>query len=320
MNRTILRWISAFLCILFIAMTAISCSAETASTEKLQVVATIFPQYDFLREIAGDKIELSMLLKPGAETHSYEPSPQDIIAIQKSDLFVFVGGESDAWVRTILESAPSETRKDIALMELIEPAEETGHDHEEEHEHKYTHGENHEHEYDEHVWTSPVNAMEIVSVLTDALCELDESNAGFYRENAANYLSSLAQLDADFREVVESGKRKHLVFGDRFPLTYFVLEYGLTYSAAFPGCASETEPSAATVANLMTDIMKEQIPLVFYIELSNHQIADILAEQTGAKTALFYTCHNVSSDDFAAGKTYLELMRMNVETLREALN
>ena len=105
-----------------------------------------------------------------------------------------------------------------------------------------------------------------------------------------------------------------------FPLTYFVLEYGLTYSAAFPGCASETEPSAATVAKLMTDIMKEQIPLVCYIELSNHQIADILAEQTGAKTALFYTCHNVSADDFAAGKTYLELMRMNVDTLREALN
>ena len=320
MQKPIFRWLCALLCILFVSMTAISCSAETESREKLKGVATIFPQYDFLREIAGDKIELTMLLKPGAETHSYEPTPQDILSIQKSDLFVFVGGESDAWVRTILESAPSETRKDIALMELIEPEEETGHEHEDEHEHEYTHGENHEHEYDEHVWTSPVNTMEIVSVLTDALCQLDEANADFYRENARNYLAELEQLDADFREVAESAERKHIVFGDRFPLTYFVLEYGLTYSAAFPGCASETEPSAATVAKLMTDIVKEHIPVVFYIELSNHQIADILAEQTGAKPMLFYTCHNVSADDFEAGKTYLDLMRINVDSLREALN
>ena len=320
MKRTILRRLCALLCSLLILAAGISCPAETNSTEKLRVVATIFPQYDFLRAIAGDKIELTMLLRPGAETHSYEPTPQDILSIQKSDLFVFVGGESDAWVRTILESAPSASRRDVALMELIEVEEEQPHEHDDEHEHEYTHGENHEHDYDEHIWTSPVNTMNIVTHLTDALCGLDEANAGFYRENAQSYLAELEQLDADFREIIGSAKRRHIVFGDRFPLTHFVLEYDLTYSAAFPGCASETEPSAATITNLMKDIIKEQIPVVFYIELSNHQIADILAEQTGAKTALFYTCHNVSADDFAAGKTYLELMRLNVETLREALN
>ena len=301
-------------------MLCAACTAQAEKQEKLKVVATIFPQYDFIREIAGDRVELSMLLKPGAETHSYEPSPQDIIAIQKSDLFVFVGGESDAWIRTILESAPSDTRRDVALMELVEEAENGGHEHDEEHEHEYTHGDDHDHEYDEHVWTSPVNAMTIVSYLTDVLCELDEVNADYYRENAKNYLNELTALDAAFRKVVAEGKRTHLVFGDRFPLTYFVLEYGLTYSAAFPGCASETEPSAATVARLMTDISRERIPVVFYIELSNHQIADILAEQTGAQTMLFYTCHNVSADDFAAGKTYLELMSSNIESLRIALN
>lgn len=320
MNKAILRRISALLCVLFIAATGISCSAETEEDEKPKVVATIFPQYDFIREIASDKVELSMLLKPGAETHSYEPSPQDIISIQKSDLFVYVGGESDAWVKTILESAPSDARKDVALMDLVESGEEGEHAHDEDHEHEYTHGENHEHDYDEHVWTSPVNTMKIVSYLTDALCELDEANAEYYRANAERYLAELAQLDADFREVIETSKRKHVVFGDRFPLTYFVLEYGLTYSAAFPGCASETEPSAATVARLISDIAKEEIPVVFYIELSSHQIADILAEQTGAKTMLFYTCHNVTADDFNAGKTYLELMRINVDSLKEALN
>ena len=319
MKRKILMRLSALLCVLLMLAAGHLGLAEE-NGDKIKVVATIFPQYDFLREIAGDRIELTMLLRPGAETHSYEPSPQDVIAIQKSDLFVFVGGESDAWVRTILESAPSDSRNDVALMELVETSEEQEHEHDDGHEHEYTHGENHEHEYDEHVWTSPVNTMEIVKVLTDALCELDEAHEAYYRENAQNYLAELQQLDDDFREVVETAERKHIVFGDRFPLTYFVLEYGLTYSAAFPGCASETEPSAATVAKLMTDIVKEQIPVVFYIELSNHQIADILAEQTGARTALFYTCHNVSADDFEAGKTYLELMRMNVEALREALN
>ncbi|MBQ2957123.1 MAG: zinc ABC transporter substrate-binding protein [Clostridia bacterium] len=295
-------------------------AAEAAEADKLQVVATIFPQYDFIRAIAGDKVELTMLLKPGAEIHSYEPSPQDILAIQKSDLFVYVGGESDAWIKTILESAQSDTRKDVALMELVETTDEHGHEHDEDHEHEYTHGEDHEHEYDEHVWTSPVNTMTIVSCLTDALCELDEANADFYRANEKAYLAELTELDEAFREVVASSEKKHLVFGDRFPLTYFVLEYGLTYSAAFPGCASESEPSAATVTQLIMDIMKEQIPVVFYIELSNHQLADVLAEQTGAKAMLFYTCQNITSDDFAAGKTYLELMRMNIEPLREALS
>ena len=309
---------AALLCALLILMMALPVRAET--DEKIKVVATIFPQYDFIRAIAGDRVELTMLLKPGAETHSYEPSPQDIIAIQKSDLFVFVGGESDAWARTILDSAPSDTRRDVALMDIVDPADGLSHEHDESHEHEYTHGENHEHEYDEHVWTSPVNAMTIVSALTDALCGLDADNADFYRENAAKYLEELAQLDADFREVIDSSARKHLVFGDRFPLTYFVLEYGLTYSAAFPGCASETEPSAATIAQLMTDITREQIPVVFYIELSNHQIADILAEGTQSEALLFYTCHNVSSDDFAAGLTYVDLMGRNVESLRKALN
>ncbi len=287
-----------------------ACLAE----EKLRVVTTIFPQYDFVREIAGDKVELSMLLKPGAEAHSYEPAPQDVIAIQQSDLFVYVGGESETWVKTILESAGSDTRREVALMELVEL-------HEEDEEATGAQGHEHEHEgeYDEHVWTSPVNAMKIVQALTDELAALDPANADYYRENAEAYLEELAALDASFREVVEAGARRELVFGDRFPLTYFVNEYGLTYVAAFPGCASETEASAATIARLIKEITEQHIPTVFYIELSNHQIADTLAEQTGAQTQLFYTCHNVTADDFAAGLGYLDLMQRNIEALSAAL-
>lgn len=309
------------LCLLMSAV----CYAEggnAVQTEKLKVVATIFPQYDFLRAIAGDRIELSMLLKPGSETHSYEPSPQEIIAIQKCDMLVYVGGESDAWIKTILQSAPSDSRKDIALMELVELTEAALHDHEHDEEHEQQTGHDHQEydEYDEHVWTSPVNAMAIVTALCDALCAADEANADFYRANTDAYLAELTALDAAFHEVVDSSAHKTLIFGDRFPLTYFVREYGLQYDAAFPGCASETEPSAATITQMMRRIMKEDVKVVFYIELSNHQIADILAEQTKAETRLFYTCHNVSADDFDAGLTYLDMMKMNVESLRIALN
>lgn len=289
-------------------------SAET--NQKIKVIATIFPQYDFIREIAGDRVELSMLIKPGVEYHSYEPSPQDIISIQECDLFIYVGGESDAWVDAILESAPSAKRTDVALMDLVELEQEAEHDHEAENEHDSPE----EHDYDEHVWTSPVNVMTIVSELSDTLCKIDADNQTYYQDNARAYLQKLEELDAQFREATEQAKRNKLIFGDRFPLTYFVKEYGLEYSAAFPGCASETEPSAAVVAQLVREIVQEDIPVVFYIEMSNHQLADMLAEQTGAKAELFYTCHNVSIDDFEAGKCYLDLMGSNVERLREALN
>ena len=289
------------------------CGAEREADARLSVVCTIFPQYDFIRAIAGDEVELRMLLRPGAEAHAYEPSPQDIIAIQEADLFIYVGGESDEWVETILSSMPSGSRRDVALMDLVELAEEAPVEEAE-------HGQEEEVEYDEHVWTSPVNVMAIVTALADALCELDPGREDAYRANAEAYLDSLRALDAAFREVVSTAARREVIFGDRFPLTYFVREYGLDYRAAFPGCASETEPSAATIARLIQDIMEDGVPVVFYIELSNHLIADALAEQTGAREMLFYTCHNVTLDDFEAGRTYLDMMRENVEALRTALN
>lgn len=300
--------------VLFLLLLAVPAHAE-AEDGRITVVTTIFPQYDFIREIAGDRVELTMLLAPGAEIHSFEPSPQDVIAIQKADVFAYVGGESDEWVQTILESAPSETRQDVSLMHLV--GLDCG---DEDHAHSHEHHEDGYDEYDEHVWTSPVYAMTIVEGLTDALCTADPANEAFYRENAAAYLDELHSLDEAFREVVSTASRSALVFGDRFPLTHFVREYGLEYSAAFPGCATETEPNAATIARLIGAIMEDRIPVVFCIELSNRQIATILSEQTGAEVMLFYTCHNVSSDDFDAGLGYLDMMKINVESLKKALN
>lgn len=227
--------------------------------EKISVVATIFPQYDFVRQIAGENVELKMLLKPGEETHSYEPTPQDIIAIQNSDLFIYVGGENDAWVEDILESMPDNGRKTLKLVDCVDTVEEEhvegmkeerGHDHDEddaEHEeHEVEHEEDeadHEehgqeethsvHEIDEHVWTSPLNAVKIVEQIKEELCEIDSENASDYEENAEAYVAQLKELDQEFQDVVDHSKRKLMIFGDRFPFRYFAEAYGLDYYAAF---------------------------------------------------------------------------------------
>ena len=300
------------------------CSVPAKQEEGLSVVATIFPQYDFARQVMGSSDDLTMLLRPGQEVHSYEPTPQDIIAIQNCDLFIYVGGESDAWIEDVLEGMDTSHMVILSLMDLVDPLEEdTDSVLENPEEHSHEDGEAthlHEEEYDEHVWTSPKNAMLITQATCAALCDIDPSNAQTYRQNTAAYLEQLEELDQDFREVIGSASRDTLIFGDRFPLLYFVREYGLNYYAAFPGCASETEPSAATVARLIDLVREEQVPVVYQIELSNGNIARSIADSSGAKVETFYTCHNITRDDFNAGETYLSLMERNVNSLKEALN
>ncbi|MDR0401087.1 MAG: metal ABC transporter substrate-binding protein [Treponema sp.] len=293
----------------------------------VNVVTTVFPSYDFVREIAGDKVNLRLLLPPGLESHSFEPTPRDIIQIQNSDIFVYVGGESEAWVERILDSIDSSSarasssrtgpRRVVSLMDMVEVVEEEiveGMQEEDEEP-----GGEEEPEYDEHVWTSPRNAKLIVRALTETLCQADSANAAFYRENAKNYEAKLEDLDAGFREALAGAKRRTLIFGDRFPFRYFADAYGLRYYAAFPGCSTETECSAATLAFLIDKVRDEGIPVVFHIELSNEKIADAISESTGAKKLLFHACHNVSKQDMDRNVSYLELQRGNLERLREAL-
>ncbi len=464
-----------------------------AEEKKLSVVSTIFPFYDFVRQIAGDHVELTMLLPPGTESHSFEPKPQDIIAIQKADVFLYVGGETDKWVARILESMDTSGITIMSALSMVEaveeeivPGMEDDHEHGEidpehvaerpltnwdgawasiaplldtgtlgeyvahlaedggitedeaianqakkwrselgafaldngtlriegvgealydaagykviESDHgvsvwyqyeitepvdglpgylmindhgaedkaiteseetahfhlKYGdegfdalyaaenwspmffaadaegdaiqdallgHGHSHEEaaELDEHVWTSPKNAQIIVTQIAETLAEMDSANAETYRANAAAYNEELAELDAAFQLAVDEGVRKTIVFGDRFPFRYLADAYGLTYYAAFPGCATETEASASTIKFLIDTVRQENIPAVFHIELSNEKIADALCESTGAKKLAMHSCHNVTRDDFAKGVGYLELMWRNAESLREAL-
>ena len=318
------RLLSLLLAGVLLLGTLCGCSAPAKQEEGLSVVATIFPQYDFARQVMGSSDDLTMLLRPGQEVHSYEPTPQDIIAIQNCDLFIYVGGESDAWIEDVLEGMDTSHMVILSLMDLVDPLEEdTDSVLENPEEHSHEDGEAthlHQEEYDEHVWTSPKNAMLITQAICDALCGIDPSNAQTYRQNTAAYLEQLDGLDQDFREVISNASRDTLIFGDRFPLLYFVREYGLNYYAAFPGCASETEPSAATVARLIDLVREEQVPVVYQIELSNGNIARSIADSSGAKVETFYTCHNITRDDFNAGETYLSLMERNVNSLKEALN
>lgn len=291
--------------------------------EKLHIVTTIFPPYDFVKKIGGEEAEVTMLLKPGMESHSYEPTPADIFRIMDSDLFLYAGGESDVWVEELLEGADTET-KAVALLDWVEPLEE------ETSESMQVRGQEahdapgglvrlEDGEYDEHVWTSPRNAMVIVERLCEMMSELDPGRAELFSRNAEAYLEQLRALDAAFTEVTEGAENKTLIFGDRFPLLYFVKTYGLEYDAAFPGCSMETEPSAATVASLTDRVRREHIPVVFYMEMSNGKVAQAIAEAAGAKTAVFYAVHSVSAEDLAAGENYVSLMYRNVESLREAL-
>ncbi|GHU68131.1 hypothetical protein AGMMS49983_20340 [Clostridia bacterium] len=295
---------------------------------KISIVATIFPPYDFAREIAGDKAKVSMLLPPASESHSYEPTPQDIIQIQNCDVFIYVGGESDEWINEILASMDAGKKKIITLMDCVEVKEEEVvegmQDEDEEEEEEAADVSNAEEpetpEYDEHVWTSPRNAELMVQKISEALCEADAANANTYEKNTEIYLGKLEDLDAKFQAVADNAFRKTVVFGDRFPFRYFADAYGLSYFAAFPGCSTETEPSAATVKFLIDKINTEKIPVIFHIELSSEKMAGTISEATGAEVRLLHACHNISKADFESGVSYLDLMTRNVDALKEALN
>lgn len=320
---------------------------DSTGTDKVKVVTTLFPQYDFANEIGEDKVEVTMLLKPGVESHSYEPSPSDIISINKADVFLYTGDEMEPWVTKILDSLDGDV-KIIDLSEHIElekvgehehihedeaehvHEDEIDHDHEDETEHAHEDEAEHVHEdetehdhihtYDPHIWTNPLNAKIMVEDIADALGEVDSENKEFYKDNAKEYNKNLDKLDRDIRDMISQAKRTEVVFGGRFAFHYFFEEYGLSYVAAYDSCSSETEPSAKTIATIIDKVKQDQIPVVFYEEFANPKVAESIAQATGAKTLLLHSCHNVSTDDYKNGATYLSLMYQNLDNLKEALN
>ncbi len=294
------------------------CAGNEADSDKLSVVTTIYPAYDFARQVFGDTAEVTLLLKPGMESHSYDPSAKDALTIAECDLFIYNGGESDQWVLDILDGAPDV--KTLRMMDVVELHEEKlaegmEHEHDEEHDHEHD-----AEEYDEHIWTSPENARKIVEAISDEACAIAPDNAERYELSAIEYISDIAELDHSFVELFE-GEQRCFVFGDRFPLLYFFEEYDLDYYAAFPGCGSNTEPSIKTMT-FLSDKLKgdDVIPAVFCIELSNRDIAETLADEADFEVVEFHTCHNITADDFEAGETYISLMQRNYDTLKDILS
>ncbi len=321
--------------IFVIALIALSLMLATPlsvpAEEKLQIITMNFPAFDFARQVAGSRAEVTLLLPPGVDAHSFEPSPRDVIAMQEADLLIYNGGIGENWISGMLKSMGTDAPAAIAMMdqvdtvaeELVEGMEDVPHAHshgdEDDHDDHDDDHDDEERELDEHVWTTPRNAIRISRAILEKLIELDPKGRDSYQANFDRFEQELKALDQDFQAMFASAKRNTIVLGDRFPMRYFTNEYKLDYYAAFPGCAAETEPSARTIAFLMDTIRKEEIPVVFHIEFSNQKAANAIAAETGAKTLLLHSGHNVSSQEMADGITYLSIMRQNLNTLKEAL-
>ena len=342
-----------------------SCSGEKQDSDKLSVVTTIFPQYDFARAVASevaDRVELTMLLPPGSESHDYEPSIADLALIESCDLFICVGGETDSWVDGAIEAVGGDVNvlRLVDLVPLLAEAEngiiENSHKHEHDEEaehdeaehdeeaghdgsdHKHTevteagHAENdlteqeHEHEehkshaeYDEHVWTSPENAVLITKAICDAMCTAEPSLADSFRRGAERYIGVLEDLSGRFSALAESAVRHTVYFADRFPFLYLTDFMGLDFCAAFAGCSSDSEPALSTIYAMTEALKASDSKVIFTTEFSSKNAASVIARECSLQVTELHSCHNVSKEDFERGVTYAELMEKNLAVLTEAL-
>lgn len=299
-------------------------SSSSESDNKLKIVATIFPEYDWTREILGDRLEdvdLTLLLDNGTDLHSFQPAVKDIMKVSSCDLLIYVGGESDQWIEDALKSAANPDMKTINLMETLKDfikEEETVEGMQEKH---HSHEED-EKEYDEHVWTSLRNASVAAEVIADTLAELDPENSDIYKENLRSYQGELSSLDNEYQKTVDQSTHKTLLFADRFPFRYLVDDYGISYYAAFSGCSAESEASFKTITFLAEKVDELGLKEVFTIEKSDDRIAETVIENTrdkDQKVAVLNSMQSITSEEIADGTTYLSIMEDNLKVLKTAL-
>ncbi len=319
--------------------------------ERLRVAATLFPYYDFTRQIAGDLVELELIVPAGMDSHSFEPTPADMRKLQEADVLICNGGAMEHWVSQALEAVDRRDMTVVCMMDYVDAVEEAlvegmeensrghgshgGHGHEEQDGEMLSgdgpdgsgtvFGDDHdghemEIEYDEHIWTSPVNAMVFAQVIQETLSQKDPAHEEQYRMGREAFQDQLMEIHRGFLQVAKDRKRNMIVVGDKFPFRYLADEYGFSYRAAFTGCSADTEPSAKTIAYLIDKVREEKIPAVYYLELSSRRVSEIIGEETGAVPLLLHSCHNVTRREFESGVTYVELMKQNVENLRKGLD
>lgn len=321
------------------------CRQQNTDTEKeykTTIMTTLFPYYDFTRAIVKgvDDIAVELLVSPGQDDHSFEPTPADVVAINQADVFIYNGGSIETWISDVLESLDNQNQTTVRMMDCLEEeleeiaerqdeeqvfaVEDHEHSHEDEEDVHQEEGDHHEeehhHEIDEHIWTSPVFAEVLVENICDTLCEKMPQYKDIFKKNTENYVNQIQDLDNQFRAVVDKADKKEIIFADKFPLKYFALEYGLKYYAAFDGCSGEMEPSAKTVAFLIDKVKAKDVHGIFYLELSSQAMADVICDDTGVEKYQFNSCHNITASQFDEGVTYVSLMQENVEVLKKALN
>ena len=314
--------LSVLFCIVLLACTLLcGCTQTMQETQNYDVVATVFPAYDFVRAIAGDALKIKMLISPGSEAHGFTPTLDDLALVQSCDLFIYTGGETDNWAKDQFASGNLDTSrfKALAMTDCVDllpvPTATQTHEHDNEHDH------DHDDEiWDEHVWTSPDNAVTLISAFCDILCELYPENADLFKTNATAYTAAIKAEESNMQTVIDNAENKLLVFENRFPFTYFCEQFGLSHVAAFDGCGGNTEVSAATLDTLVQTIKSNHIPCVLYLEFSRMETADQLVAATGCTKREMHSYHNVTREDFENGVTYVDLMKRNTETLKEALS
>ena len=317
---------------LAVAVFMVGCKGNDLPVDdgKLKIVTTIFPEYDWVKQIAGDSnnLDITFLMKNGGDLHSYSPSAEDILKISSCDMLVYVGGESDKWIEEILENSVNSNIKTINLMnvlgekakeeELVEGMEDDEHDDHDNHDDNDA-----ELEYDEHVWLSLDNAELFVKSITENLCAIDSENAGTYKANCERYLSQLDALDDEYEEAIENSKYKTLIFADRFPFRYLTDDYDLSYYAAFKGCSAETEASFETITFLANKADELNLPRILTIDGSDGKIAKTVAATSKNKDRMIYSLdslQSVTDNEVQSGKTYIKAMESNLEILKKALN
>ena len=293
--------------------------------DRLSVVTTIFPEYDWVKNILGDEAEnaeITMLLDNGVDLHSYQPTVDDMVKILNCDLFIYVGGESDEWAEDALRSSGNPNRKVINLLEVLGDAVKNEERAEGMEEQDHEHDHDHEEEKDEHVWLSLRNAKVICLAIAEQLSVLDPDNKDVYAKNLLTYTQSLTALDNEYCKAAEEGARKTLLFGDRFPFRYLVDDYGLEAFAAFSGCSAETEASFETITFLAGKVDELGLPCVLTVEDDNHKIAQTIVQNTKAKNQQVLTMDSMqstTSQDVKNGASYLSVMQKNLEVLKTAL-
>lgn len=330
------RWLLLAVCFLS-GLTACGSADKykNLDEEKITIIATLFPQYDFARQLAGDYADVVLLLPPGVESHSFDPSPTDIIAIQDADIFLYTGPYMESWAADVIEGIEGDTcvvdlsaHVPLVKQEDIEEEYERvhdghiyedGHTYEDGHDHGSSQGHTHEHAYDPHIWTNPVFAKIMVEDIAAAMAEADPEHAEDYEKNKQAYIAELELLDEEIRDTVEQAEYRELYFGGRFAMYYFTREYGLTYESVYDSCSSETEPSVRSVMHVINEMEENNIPVIYYEELVDPRIARTIAEETGSRMLLWHSCHSVTKTELAEGITYLELMWNNLENLKIGL-